>query len=257
MTDAPDTQEPEPPGLLEKHKGTPRVSMSNALVRAAHGLSLHEKRLVALCISKLDSARHWTPESLIIRITVQDYREAFAIPHDKHIYRDLKQATQVLKRRLIVFHHEDVKTHKPLTSEVSWVGRATYADGEGWVELAFWHELAPHLFKLRKQFTTYHLKQASALRSVYSWRLLELLMQFHKKQRLMITLPDLYHALETPPSMQKSFKDLRRRVLEPAAKELYDKENLLVEITPRKDGRKVVSLVFTFGYEVQQRLDLE
>lgn len=246
----------KPPTPLEKYRGTPRVSMSNALVRAAHGLSIHEKRLVALCVSKLDSARHWTPEKLVVRVTAQEYQETFGIPHDKHIYRDLKQATQALKRRLIVFHHKDIKTHKLLTSEVSWVGRATYADGEGWVELAFWHELAPHLFKLKARFTTYHLKQASALRSTYSWGLLELLMQFHKKQRLFITLEDLHHKLEVPESCRKSFKDLRRRVLEPAIKELGEKDGLIVEMKPRKEGRKVVSLAFTFGYEVQGKLDL-
>lgn len=255
MTDTPKTKKPKAPGLLEKHQGTPRVSMSNALARSAHGLTLHEKRLVALCVSKMDSGRHWTPESLVIRVTVQDYREAFAIPHDKNVYRDLAEATQRIEDRRITFVETGRQGER--IHHVRWVGRATYAKGEGWVELAFWHELAPHLFKLRKQFTTYHLKQASALRSVYTWRLLELLMQFHSKRRLMIQLSDLCHALEAPPSLQKSYKDLRRRVLDPAVKELYDKENLLVEYIPKKDGRKVVSLVFSFGYEAQQELDLQ
>ncbi|MCM2973787.1 replication initiation protein [Larsenimonas suaedae] len=253
MSEEPKPSEQTP--LLAKYKGTPRVSMSNALARSAHDLSLHEKRLVALCISKMDSRKTWTPERLVIRITVPEYRETFDIDHDKHVYRDLKEAAERLETRRIRFAEAGKKGER--LHSIAWVGRATYAQGEGWVELAFWHELAPHLFKLRQQFTTYHLKQASALRSVYSWRLLELLMQFRDKQALLITLEDLHHALDVPDSLRKSFKDLRRRVLEPATKELKDKENLTVEFTPRKTGRRITSLKFDFGYEQQTVLDLE
>jgi plasmid replication initiation protein len=65
---------------------------------------------------------------------------------------------------------------KGTVTRMRWVGRASYQEKEGWVELAFWHQVVPHLMGLRKQFTTYKLQQASALRSIYSWRLLELLM---------------------------------------------------------------------------------
>lgn len=225
--------------------------MSNALARSAQGLSLHEKRLVALCISKLDSGRHWTPEKLTIRITVKEYREVFGISGAHNVYRDLKGACEDLEERKIVFFDEkdtNVEHH------VRWVGRASYAQQRGWVELAFFHELAPHLFSLRKQFTTYHLQQATALRSLYSWRLLELLMQFASTGRLMIGLDELCHAVEAPESCKKSFKDLRRRVIEPAVKELRERESLQVDFTPRKTGRKVTSLDFSFYYDPQHVL---
>lgn len=249
-------QETSEVGLLEKHKGTPRISMSNALARSAHDLSIHEKRLVALCISKMDSGRQWSPEKLIIRVHVSEYRETFGIAHDKHVYRDLREAAESIEERRIRFVEEGKKGQR--IHSVAWVGRATYAQGEGWVELAFWHELAPHLFLLKKQFTTYHLKQASALRSVYSWRLLELLMQFQERQKLMITLEDLHHALDVPESCRQSVKDLRRRVIDPAVKELKDKEGLRITLTPHKTGRKITSLRFEFGYpaEAQAQLDL-
>lgn len=242
------------PALLTKYSGTPRVSMSNALARSAQGLSLHEKRLLALCISKLDSGRHWTPEKLTVRVTVKEYKDIFEIASDKHVYSDLKSACNDLEERLIVFFDErdaDIEHH------VRWVGRATYARAKGWIEIVFFHELAPHLFKLRQQFTTYHLKQATALRTVYSWRLLELLMQFASTGRLRISLENFWHAMEAPDSCRKSFKDLRRRVIEPAVKELKARESMIVTWTPKKTGRKVTSLDFSFSYDPQRVLSFD
>lgn len=228
--------------------------MSNALARSAQGLSLHEKRLVALCVSKLDSGRHWTPEKLTIRITVKEYREVFGIDGAHNVYRDLKEACEALEERKIVFFDE---RDKDVEHHIRWVGRASYAKQRGWVEVAFFHELAPHLFKLRKQFTTYHLKQATALRTVYAWRLLELLMQFASTGRLMINLEAFWHAMEAPESCRRSFKDLRRRVVEPAVRELHDRESLVVSWAPKKTGRKVTSLEFSFSYDPQQVLVFE
>lgn len=241
-----------PPTLI-KHAGTPRVSMSNALARSAQGLSLHEKRLLALCISKLDSGRHWTPEKLTAKISVTEYQQVFEIPHDKNVYRDLAEACKSLEERMIVFFDE---RDKDVEHHVRWVGRASYAKQKGWVEVVFFHELAPHLFKLKRQFTTYHLKQATALRTVYAWRLLELLMQFASTGKLRIGLEAFWHAMEAPESCRTSFKDLRRRVVEPAVKELKDRESLAISWKPRKTGRKVTSLEFLFSYDPQQVLDL-
>lgn len=240
------------PGTLEKYAGTPRVSMSNALARSAQGLTIHEKRLVALCISKLDSGRYWTPDKLKVRVTTKEYHRVFDLRHDKNLYRDLRRACEQLEDRKIVFFDEQ----DSIEHHVRWVGRASYADGEGWVEVSFFHELAPHLFKLKKQFTTYHLQQTTALRSTYTWRLLELLMQFKSTGVLIIGLPEFHHAMEAPDSCRKSFKDLRRRVVEPAIKELKERESLQVRFTPRKTGRKVTGLRFTFSYDPQQVLDL-
>ena len=92
---------------------------------------------------------------------------------------------------------------------MNWVGRAEYHDGEGWIELHWWHELLPHLFMLRKQFTTYQLKQAAALRSVYSWRLMERLQQYADDDgagRAVFTLDDFCDSLQVPPSCVKHYR---------------------------------------------------
>jgi plasmid replication initiation protein len=53
-----------------------------------------------------------------------------------------------------------------------------------------------------------------------------------------------------------NFKDLRRRILEPAIKELREKENLLIECEQKTRGRKVVGLVLRFTPDPQGSLPL-
>jgi len=235
--------------LNERH-----VNMSNVLVRAAQGLSLSEKRLMASAVAKLDSVHQWTPEKLKVKLTAAEYAATFEVD-ERTAYDQLKKAQDHLFKRYVTW--EEPTKRGPKITKMHWVGRATYHEGEGWIELVFHHEIAPHLFALRKQFTSYKLAQASALRSIYSWRLLELLMQFKSKGKLYITIEDFNQAMDAPPSVRANFKDIRKRIIEPAVRELREKDGLNVEWEPVKAGRRVKSLQFTFEYEPQQRLQFD
>ena len=57
-------------GDVERPTGERWISMSNALIRAGHGLTLAEKRIVACAVSKLNSRRVLKPgEVPVTRIT--------------------------------------------------------------------------------------------------------------------------------------------------------------------------------------------
>ena len=151
-------------------------------------------------------------------------------------YEALQNASKRLADRYLTYHDEKRGT----VSWMHWVGRATYHANEGWIELAWWHEMVPHLFQLRKQFTTYQLEQAAALRSIYSWRLLELLRQHadeDEEGELVIRHEDFCHAMQVPPSHVKHFGMLKRRILTPAVKELQDKDGWLITWEPKRSGR--------------------
>ena len=225
------------------------VCLHNALTRAAHSLTLAEKRVISCSVSKLDSRQVWTPEKLKVKLTAAEYAEVFDL-HPNTAYDELKSAADNLFQRYIRFM---VKTRKGAKeTKVRWVGRATYHDGEGWVEIVFWHEIAPYLFQLRREFTQYKLAQASALRSIYSWRLLELLMQFEDTGWRQDDVEAFAHAMDAPESCRKNFKDLRRRIIEPAVKELI--EGWFIQWRPIKAGRKVKALRFEFERDPQGRL---
>lgn len=232
------------------------VTLSNVLVRAAQGLTLAEKRIMSACIAQLDSKRAPDPyKPLTVKLYAMDFAETFGI-HPDTAYDELQSAAKVLRDRLIRYENPTAPKARRVV-EMRWVGRVTYAKGEGWLELAFWHEVVPHLVMLREKFTSYRLSQAAGLRSLYSWRMLELLMQFRSTGFLRITIEDFWTAVEAPDSCRKDFFNLRKRVIEPAVKELGDKDGLTIEWKPVKEGRKVTGLSFKFSNSPQGALDLQ
>ena len=227
------------------------VNMSNALIRAAQSLSLSEKRLLMLGVSKLDTKKPPSPDNMAVSITAREFAEQFGVSLDT-AYNELKTASKQLFHRYISFYWDNNQNF----TQMHWVGQATYRDKEGVIKLEFWHKLAPQLFELSSLFTSYRLSRAAALRSVYSWRLFELLMQFKKTGWLRISIEEFCHAVEAPERYRKDFGQLRRSVIEPAVKEIREKDGLNVIWDVEKAGRKVKTLSFKFPLEHQVALPL-
>lgn len=225
------------------------VSMSNALTRAAHGLSLAEKRIVLSAVAKLDSR---TPPMLdpcpLVRITAAEYAETFGLDMDT-AYDQLKEGGKNLYNRSISFYEPAFKRGKEVLklTQMRWVGQATYHDGEGWIELGFWHLVVPHLMGLKRQFTSYQLQQATRLRSVYTWKLLELLMRFSDTGWAEYTIEDFQASMDATESQIANFGKLRTQIIEPAIKELTTKDKWLIDYQPIKAGRRVKAIRFDFS----------
>lgn len=100
---------------------------------------------------------------------------------------------------------------------------------------------------LKREYTTYKLKNAAALRSVYSWRMFELakswLEHCAKTQKpIKLSLEQLRDTLETPESYK--WKDIRVRAIEPAIKEITALDHLEITYQPYKHGRSVAGIHF-------------
>jgi len=241
-----------------REPGDKWVTMSNALTRAGHGLTLPEKRMIMCAVAQLDSCKRIPyGEVLRTKITASDYAELFDLDPNS-AYEQLKNGAKVLYSRSVTFFEAAHKRGgKDLVKvQMRWIGSARYQEGEAWVELAWWPDLLPHLVGLRQQFTSYQLKQASALRSVYSWRLLELLMRFEGTGWAEYTIEDFCASMEASEKTAADFGKIRTKIIEPAIKELTQKDGWLIEYKTIKRGRKVTGLRFEFGRNPQQSLEL-
>lgn len=240
--------------LQDKDSGALCVTLSNAMNQAAHRLTLSEKRIIMFAVAKIDSLKAMNaikpPE---LRITAAEFSELFGVSADT-AYNELQAGAKQLYERTIGFMRETRKG--PEIISMRWIGSAHYHKGEGWVELKFWHEIVPHLTALRGKFTSYKLAQASALRSIYSWRLLELLMQFESTGWRQDDIDDFCHAMDVKKTHRANFAQLRRWVIEPAVKELSEKDAWIIEWQPVKAGRKVIALKFKFKRDPQGRLEI-
>jgi len=250
-------------GSTERPSGERWVTMHNALIRAGHGLTLWEKRIIAIAVSKLDSCKaHKRSDVPVTRITAAEYAEQFNVDN-RTAYDALKAGSQHLYQRSITFYEKATTRHgKPLEPTIvtmRWVGRVHYQRGEGYVELHWWPQLIhQYLTGLKKQFTSYQLQQASALRSIYSWRLLELLKRFEDNEGngwAEYTIEDFATAMDATEKQRANFNNIRRRIIEPAVKELQEKDNWRIDWEPIKRGRRVVKVRFAFKKDDQFKLD--
>ena len=229
------------------------VVQSNGLIAASQSLTLNEKRLVVAAISKLDPKKDLPKNG--VRIYAEEMVETFGVD-EKNAYRLLQQAGRSLIRRIWTIKGRSPVNGKQSIIERHWVIEAEYQEGEGWVRIMFHPKTAPFLIKLSKNFTSYKLKTTSALRSMYSWRMLENMARHVDgntgKGKWAVYVDDFHRAMDTPPSLRKKFTDLRRRVIEPAIKEL--KKDWVIKYSVKKRGRKISTLIFTFERENQQDL---
>ena len=235
------------------------VSMSNALARSAQGLTLSEKRVVAMALAKTDSVpardalnaqfkNGWT-----VKLTAGEYVDVYGVDSDT-AYSQLKMAADKLLGRQVKTMQQTPRGLKE--TKTNWCGQCTYHHGEGWVEIAFTPQIAPHLLGLRSKFVSYKLKQVGALRSIYSWRLFECLQSWGDKGVWSPDIDKFNHGMGVPESLTVNFGMVRRRVIEPALKELREKDNMLIDLELKKSGRKVTGLVFKFKSNPQGQLEL-
>lgn len=242
------------------------VIQSNVIARSAQGLSLIEKRILMSALAQSKGI------GSSVRISAHEYAETFEIDNIDNVYRDLSSASRSFMKRSFTL---PTITEKGNSSEISynWLSHVHYAKTEGFVEIHFNPNIYFLLFNLTEKFTKYQLKQATALRSLYSWRLLELFESVRKstiteidglgnslatkKQNsgwLKISIDDFNHSMGTPKSYKNNFKDLNRRLIQPAIHELEQKDGWKIDYKPIKKGRKVEMLEFNFYRDPQGRL---
>jgi plasmid replication initiation protein len=215
------------------------ITKHNSLIEASYKLTLNEQRLISACISKLDP-RKPLPKDNAFEITAKEFSEKYGISIKK-AYKELEEASKDL-------YEQDIKTYDGKYRErFRWVYGVKYHEGEGRVTLGFSPWVVPYLTMLHERFTSYQLKQIAELKSIYSIRLFEFLMQFKATGRFIIDLDRFRERLGLT-TEYKRFFDLKRVVIDRSLKELSKKSNLVINWKAIKGshGKAIKQLEFVF-----------
>jgi len=212
------------------------VTKANALIQSSYRLTLNEQRLVLLCVAQLDS-RKPLPKDNLFTVTASDFADVYGT--ESNSYRDLEEAATTLGERWIRTHDGKNRT------KFRWVYYVQYHDTEGKVTLGFSPTISPYLTMLHQKFTSYHLENIAGLRSSYSVRLYEFMMQFKSTGKFVVSVDDFKSWLELDDAYSR-FSDLKRRVINPAVKELMAKSNMVIEWEGIRMGKTVTRLEFRF-----------
>lgn len=228
-------------------KKTKTVSISNALNRAAHKLTLSEKRLVMFAASELNN----TTGNPAIELKATDLMEQYELD-SSNTYKELKKVCKSIMRKAPISVQMD-----GFLREINWAEYCDYHDSVGKVKIQFTGKIAGHISELESHFTKYKLARTTGFRSAYSWKLFELVMQFKRTGLLRISTDEFADSMEATATHRKDFGAMRRRVIDPAIKEIREKDGLEIKYTVTKTGRKVTGLEFIFPPEQQKALPLQ
>lgn len=232
-------------GMLDQ-SGKKVITQDNTLIEACYGLTLNEKRLLLIGISKINSQQMLNRnEPLSFEVTAQDWLDAY--PDSTNPARDMELGFKDLRNRGVTF-----KT-RGRDKYILWLDSTDHYYNEGRVRLNFGWTMSEYLQGMLDCFTTYDLLSIQKLTSIHSIRLYELLSQYKTHGFRVSTLDDIKFSLNLA-GCYPLWNDFNNKVLKKAVKELNDKSNYKVSYEPIKKGKKVHAVKFYFTEEQQTDL---
>jgi len=220
------------------------VYKSNAVIQAGYQLSLNEQRVVLACIGLVDPKKELLATDRF-ELSAKDFVTMFGVS-EKNAYKALIDVAQTLFKRYVVI--EKPFPDKPNINKLQthWISSICYMETEGKIALMFAPDLIPYLSQLKGCFTRYELKHIGNMTSTYGIRMYELLMQWKTTGKREVEIEWLKKQFELDTSYER-MDNLKRRVIDPAVKDINTHSNYQVSWTQRKTGRLVTHLIFTFA----------
>ena len=229
------------------------VIKDNSLINASYTLSLVEQRIILLAIIEARETGKGVDTETFLEIHAQHYADRFHIDV-KNTYAMLSEAVMTLFNRQVTYMTVDEKRNKPEKRVVRWVSGISYVEGAGLVKLRFAPEIVPLITRLEKNFTWYELMQVANL-NLYATRLYELLICWRSTGKTpVIELNDFRSQVGLNENEYKAMCDFKKRVLEPAIKQINEHTDIKVKVEQHKTGRSITGFSFKFKPKQQPQL---
>ena len=220
------------------------VVKTNRLNQAFQVLSLAEFHIVQLAIVDARDTGTGLTTDMPLRIDALRYADVFGTTR-QNAYMRMKEAEETLFNRRFSFFDEDGKLVKS-----RWISQVKYLDNEGAIEIVFTPAVVQGISRIngvKEFFTQYLLSQTAQLKSVYSSRLYELLIQWRSTGKTpIINLEDFRAQLGVEENQYKLMSDLKKRVLDLAINDINEKTDIKVNYQQHKKGRSISGFSFTF-----------
>lgn len=167
------------------------IYKDNKIVEASYRLTLNEQRLVLACIGQVNSFEALAATNRF-DVSVSDFSTLFGIT-EKRAYRELKSVINTLYERSITIMDERSVTGK---ATFRWISAKYHDLVKQTIGLRFSPDILPYLSKLESAFTKYQIQYVSGMKSVYSMRIYEMLVQWRTTKSVAITIASMRHQLQ-------------------------------------------------------------
>lgn len=223
-----------------------KVVKDNFLIQKAQtDLTKNEQKLVNYMISliKPDDEDFKT-----YRVKALDFAALVGID-SKHVYRDFKAIAESIDKKNFWYTREDgteVRTY--------WLLKPGYNAKRGFIELRLDPDIKNYLIGLKKNFTEYELFNIMALNTKYAITIYEFLKSYQNVGHVEIDIESFKEHIGAVEGAYKSYKDLRKRVLEPTLDDINLNTDLDIsfkcldakkKVIKSLQGRKVCYLRFS------------
>ncbi|WP_180092838.1 replication initiation protein RepM [Acinetobacter sp. YH16040] len=221
------------------------VVKDNALMNASYNLEVTEQRLILLAIINARQTGNGITADSKLEIHANDYASRFNVSNDG-AYKALKSAVLNLFDRQFSFKEEEKKGNVG-TVKSRWVSRIKYIDDSATLEITFAPDVVPLITRLEQQFTSYQLKQVTQLTSKYAIRLYELIIAWREVGKVpQIELSDFRNRIGLENTEYTAMCDFKKRVLEPAIKQINEHTDIVTTYEQHKKGRSITGFSFKF-----------
>lgn len=211
-----------------------KVKKSNAICRARWSPeNVYEPRIVSLLASQI------RPEDVDFKEYEIPVADLFANSYGGDNYKKLKSTVENLMSKTITILEEN-NSYKvfPLFSG------GEYDSETNILKISINSRIKHHFLDLQTKYTQYNLMEFLTLSSTYSQRLFEYLKSWEDCESTQIAVDELHKILGTLETARKNFAEFKRRILEPALKEINKKTSLEYSWKPIKFKNKVAQVLF-------------
>lgn len=221
------------------------ITKSNVLIEANYKLTTTEQKIVLYLVSKVRKDDH---DFQTYTLPIKQFCELLG-HNGTPKYSEMRKITKKLIGKVI-----EIKEGKKL-KQMSWLSYVEYNENEGSVNLSFDPRLKPYLLELKREFTSYKLKNVMELKSSYSIRIYEILKKWQMIKEVDISLDELRRMVGAV-DKYKEYHNFKKRVLKSSQEEIAEKTDISFDYVEIKKGRKVSSIRFTIHSRVQYKNEI-
>ena len=227
-------------------EATTHIRQPYVVTMSRHRLNVHEMRIMFRIVEALQKDMIYGKQRLAVQETIYGDKiiqlpTKLLLPKGKN-YEYVKRALRALRIKSITINGKDESGEYEVNASL--ITESKYYLNSQVVEIQLSRHLLPSYLALAKNYSQYLLEVAFNSSSTYVMKLYQFFSHWRDKTKKTVMLDTLRDWLYLEAKYEKP-KDLRKRVLEPASKELKKRADVWFEIeAPIKTGRSIMGYIF-------------
>lgn len=218
------------------------VVKSNRLNTAIQNLSLSEVRIIQLAIVDARETGEGITTDKPLLISAARYAEAFNVTLQTAYEAIVDAEKNLFERRFSFLDEYD----EPVKSR--WIQRSKHVKGMASISIIFTYDVVNEIVRIdgfEKFFTSYMLEQTASMKSTYSVRLYELLIQWKStKNTPVFELKRFREQLGINDEEYTRMDNFKKRILDSSIEEINEKSDIKVSYEQVKKGRTITGFKF-------------